>query len=612
MNQLLNQKEALTRDTNISSGVTSRRIALKIWFHNALLREEYDDNFNNDECISVSETDDLSLVPSFKKSPTSSIPSANTFDSPGVENAKKNEEVTSCFKKHRLRHLKCKIKSKFHGFKHKTGENNGTDLKDSNDQEGSLTKAVEWYTLFSDLSKNLETLFETEMIKEFNEGSDQFENGTFVEEKEHLERTCLSHSIRSERNSESEPKYDHSTNSVRKHPFGTNLECQSSNIQTEKSLQSPEKLFSGVETENSITLGGKPKICSLRSDSSGSGSDSIEKTPPMYLSRPVDTDLSDTENDNLKRKGTFDEREGNCRKSSIQPSCQSCESLESNPYGNSVKVFTIPTFRPNKKSANITSMIREIESTRLNDKQLDRLAKTGSIRGEKLTFVNKKFYESVPQETNDSDSDAENESDGCSRPAFDGKEIKKIKYESDEKPGARVSFDRYSFLVVYKAPKKSQSSRSLTSISNDSLQGSQNLSISKPVSHFGSVRSPEQDGTRSILKRRPNSKEQEEIKRAVNCDKVDVNSFLDYFEKFESRRQSEGPKLGKFREKQLNHYYSQVFFPELVKDVKYDDPVSNDYTKSRKATELNIGRKIDDLRCSFVHYVRQDESFVEK
>ncbi|EDO17464.1 hypothetical protein Kpol_1037p61, partial [Vanderwaltozyma polyspora DSM 70294] len=95
---------------------------------------------------------------------------------------------------------------------------------------------------------------------------------------------------------------------------------------------------------------------------------------------------------------------------------------------------------------------------------------------------------------------------------------------------------------------------------------------------------------KSILKAKENESEIEESKRAIKCDNIDVESFMKYFEKIESQKYIDERKLSKIREQQLSNYYSDRFFPALNKESSND---LKEYIKSKRATEVNIGRTLD-------------------
>ncbi|QLG71837.1 hypothetical protein HG535_0C01860 [Zygotorulaspora mrakii] len=575
------------------TGTTSKRLNFKIWFHQTLFREEYDDHFKNDEIISLDEMDDLSLVPSFKKSPSCSTPSSNISSASNIAKNQVTEDKSSQFKRHRLKNLRKRLKVKIHHFRHRPVEKSVELLKVNETCKAStVEETVEWFNLFTDISNNFETLFKDNLKREFDvdESLDELRNINlpYGNENEIIQKLGLTDKSSKNHEVVRPDSQDDAQDTVIKHSLDRalgSIKRNSSDEMFEGTIRKRQCPKMAKEEEGFSVDNGNPP--SLASGFTISDLDSVAKAPPLYLTGLAnsggfkkDGALSETV-DSLKiintgAKGSKDEY------SSVSTIYRKSTSSDSTASANLVKVFTIPTFRSKNGSVNITSMVKEIESKKLDDRQLVRLARTGLVSRETLSFKDKRFYDD-----DDYDDVSVNSHEHQSSNVTDsGPEDEKS--EIHETTEARVTFNQYSSLVVYKPSKNCQSTKNTVKFMSEQVADSpQNLKIQQAIPE-----PPQKQEAKSILKIRPNSKEQEENKRATSCDKVDVSAFLDYFEKFESKRQSEGSNLGRFRDRQLTHYYSELFFPELLQNWKKSEHVDTDYTKSKKATELNIGRKI--------------------
>ncbi|KAG7825940.1 hypothetical protein KL942_000651 [Ogataea angusta] len=84
------------------------------------------------------------------------------------------------------------------------------------------------------------------------------------------------------------------------------------------------------------------------------------------------------------------------------------------------------------------------------------------------------------------------------------------------------------------------------------------LSINPSTSESKANLSMHSRRDRSILKNKVNVNEEQESVRASNCDEVQVEDFLCFFETHERRRMDTEPFLEHYREKQIENYYENI------------------------------------------------------
>lgn len=600
MNNLLSQKEShQDRVAKHGHRGPGRRIAIKRWFHYALLREEYDDNFSNEECISVDDQDDLILVPSFYENANPSVP---LWGAPTSSESKAVIDL-SHHKKHKLRNFRGHLKLRLHNLKYKTDKDESLSLKNINVEDQLDEDDAECYKRFRTAPKDLEALFEYAMRKCSNENHNITETNELCCEGRTVREMEPFQNLSYEDINRLRQTFEH----VQPICFSQANSCESnSDTQSQRGKRhSDEELDSGTITK---------RVCLDKEGSASSAvesmdmysatisendQNSIERTPSSYLTKQIFSD-----EDNKKQCHTNHSLVVENLKSFLDytndvphdtsDSCVVHGSLSTNGSSNTSsacpKVYTIPTFRRRNTSLNVSGIVRSFRNGTLDEMQLTQLANTGSIGKRKLTFQNKRFYDELLPSSEYLYNEEIDEED------LGKKDVGIAEQTRVSKAEAGVKFDKHSYLLVYKDSKKCSFYR-----------GDEFLSISMPrgkreLGKYSSTSEPLLR-SRSILKSRANSKEEEEIKRATHCDKVDISSFMNFFEHFENKRHVEEYKLGKVREQQLNHYYSEKFFPELLQDIKFATATNSEFNKSKKATELNIGRKLGDIKCNVVHYI---------
>lgn len=600
MNNLLTQKENHQDPVSRHDRSPGRITAIKRWFHYALLREEYDDKFSNEECISVDDKDDLILVPSFYDNATPSMP---LWGAPTSSVSERSATDRSRHRRHKLRNLRGHLKLRLHNMKYKTDKDENHSLKDINEEDKLDGGDDECYKRFRTAPKDLEALFEYAMRKCSNENHNIAEMNQLC---------CEDRTVR-----EMEPFQNLSyedVNRLRQTFEIVQPICfsQAGSYESSSDTQSPRGKRHSDEELDSGTI--TKRVCFDKEGSSSSpmesmdmfsatisesDQNSIERTPSFYLTKQISSDELNKEQSHTNHSLVVENLKSlvdytNDGPQDTSGSCHVHGSLSTNGSSNASsacpKVYTIPTFRRRSTSLNVSGIVKSFRNGTLDEKQLAQLANTGSIGKRKLTFQNKRFYDEIlpgseylhNEEIDEEDVD-KNAVGTCGKGPVDKSE------------GA-VKFDKHSYLLVYKDSKKCSF-----------LKSDEFLSISMPrgkpeLGKYSST-SAQLLRVRSILKSRANAKEEEEIKRATHCDKVDISSFMNFFEHFENKRHVEEYKLGKVREQQLNHYYSEKIFPELLQDIKIATATNSEFNKSKKATELNIGRKLGDIKCNVVHYI---------
>ncbi|ODV83252.1 hypothetical protein CANARDRAFT_177892 [[Candida] arabinofermentans NRRL YB-2248] len=143
---------------------------------------------------------------------------------------------------------------------------------------------------------------------------------------------------------------------------------------------------------------------------------------------------------------------------------------------------------------------------------------------------------------------------------------------NDELNTGTLRFNSKAKVLVYDSESDCKSIRKTFDSENNSRICSNSLrminrSINKRLSSFSSamaVRSPtimnNNNNTKdnSILKSKVNLNREQESIRAYNCDEVDVEDFMCFFETYERRRMDTEPFLGHFRVKQVESYYENI------------------------------------------------------
>ncbi|KAG7939073.1 hypothetical protein KL934_000007 [Ogataea polymorpha] len=108
------------------------------------------------------------------------------------------------------------------------------------------------------------------------------------------------------------------------------------------------------------------------------------------------------------------------------------------------------------------------------------------------------------------------------------------------------------------SPQKCKDGSPLKRINRSISRRFSGLGINSPTSGSKVNVSTQSTRDRSILKNKINVNEEQESVRANNCDEVQVEDFLCFFETHERRRMDTEPFLEHFREKQIENYYENI------------------------------------------------------
>lgn len=573
-----------------SLGTGSRkRNFLKRWIHGAVLGYDIDDNFDNDDTVVIEEDDDIVFVPNLSDT-SNELFSVNKELLPLLFEQKPERKS---YRRQKLKDFKLHLKMKMHLAR---GEENGLipyKLRGSIGQDNSggsdnyNGEALECYRMFRTQPEHLDTLFDYTMKSaldlvspskslDFNDDNilaeemPSFQNLKYDDINSILEPVAFSPPSVWDTDKRVDLKNSEAAD-------GSGI-CSSNNSDSKGREECPALSMDSTEIE-SCTTGDSPE-------------ESYDLKPSVYLdnelitkdgvtvSRSSNDSFTSAEVEETSYEDSQDTQNTLCSSGSSDINSES-DSGSYSSDSNTI-IYKIPTFKQGRGQLNVSGVVRSLRNGTLTEKNLNQIAKRGFLG---VSFRSKEFYDQPPS----SSEDANEQIQECEQevPFFasenDGIETGGIEFAGN---GEAVKFDRYSQILVYRAAKRNVRNKE----SNDSTLKLSN----KGNSTITSKSSEPLCSSKPILKKRGNEREPEETMRATLCDKVDVKSFLSYFEYFEHQKHSEEINLGKVREQQLSHYYSKEFFPELLEDTKFKHTFNGEYKKSKMATEVNIGRKIDN------------------
>ncbi|GAV51583.1 hypothetical protein ZYGR_0AF00540 [Zygosaccharomyces rouxii] len=570
-----------------------KRNSLKKWLHEAVMGYDVDDSFENDDTVVIEDEDDIVFIPNLSDM-SNGLFSSNKELSPLLFEQKPERKN---YRRQKLKDFKLHLKMKMRlagadendavSCKRQcsTGQSGDDDSNDYNEE------ALECYQMFKTQPEHLDALFDYTM-------------------KSALDPTSPSESA----------DFNYANSPVKEMQPFQNLNYDDINSIAEPAAFSPLEVWD-LDKEISLNCSGSaggPVVSSSSNESKGeedcptlsmdstemessATGDSTERsfdlTPSVYLANELTMKDGATGSNvpNGSYSSTEEIEETSCEDSrdtqntlcsSGGPDIDSGLESGSDSGDSNTVIYTIPTFKQRRGQLNVSGIVRSFRDGNLTEKNLAQMANRSSLG---LSFRSKEFYDQPPSSAEDLGERLQGleekvpvihsgNEDGINTLENDG-----VEFAGD---GEGVKFDKYSQILVYRAAKRNVQDKEFnystlrTSNNENSIMTAR---ISEPLSAF-----------KPILKKTDNEKEAEEIMRATLCDKVDVKSFLAYFEYFEHQKHSEETNLSKIREQQLSHYYSKEFFPELLEDIKFKHAFNGEYKKSKKATELNIGRKIGD------------------
>ncbi|KAL3228959.1 hypothetical protein RNJ44_02046 [Nakaseomyces bracarensis] len=229
--------------------------------------------------------------------------------------------------------------------------------------------------------------------------------------------------------------------------------------------------------------------------------------------------------------------------------------LDRTPFGSEIKkqnftlnsvsnekleYYEVPTFRGTRnKKVTIKKFIDKQKM--LNPKiGTAKIGKTFNYFRAPLTFKNRKFFESEINEDED-------ESDNLDTRHFLYSSIN----ESRNSKGS-LKFSDNSYVCFFDKQEAIGTSPS----SNDKIEA---CALSSGCSSLMSNSNSSicSSGSKSILKSKVNPRADIELGRAEECDSIDVEQFIYYFEQNDKRRLDESEKIAKMRERQVQFYYSE-------------------------------------------------------
>lgn len=606
---LIQERQQLDKDEVIPATNTSpaggKRQAFKRWLHYAVFGEEDEDNFNNDESVVIGDDDDLIFIPSLPRMPNSLFSSSNKDVSPLIFEESSNREN---YKRQKLKDFKTHLKLKMHFAKGGLSENGEYSHNDKILYGRGSENFLECYHMFKSEPQDLDALFEYTMKS--TSGPKYSSERIQVNYSDHDKDLALppfqnlsyedidalwKNFTRTEQvvfspldiwdRSEEDNRSNYTNNLInQKIPNSSNLNREEDCPNLSLDSTEMESLMTSDSVENSTER-------------------SFERTSSIYLTdelmfKNATTREATFSEDNLP-KITFYEEPDDIQTSRCSLKSSSVSSSNGSGESNTI-IYTIPTFKQKRGELNVSGLVQSFRNGTLTEKNLNQMVKRGF---QDVTFRSKEFYDEPPTSAQDIGGEQKEKDDSSS---ISSNEYDK-KTECRDGTGTAgnggvVKFDKYSCILVYRAAKRNSQSKAYHYTApkgphsrNDTFSAR----VDKKSSPLGDKSS------KSILKKPANEKETEEIVRAKYCDKVDVKSFLAYFEHFEHQKHSEAANLVRFREQQLSHYYSQDFFPELLENIKTTRDCDSEYRRSKRATELNIGRKIGGGGLGCVHFKRQ-------
>lgn len=204
----------------------------------------------------------------------------------------------------------------------------------------------------------------------------------------------------------------------------------------------------------------------------------------------------------------------------------------------------IPTFR-NESGLEIRSIASTIQGGTITEYDLLKL-----VREKNKSFMNAKFYDegSDVEKSEVEDNHCMPSTKQSTHSFVGGNKVESVK------------FDSFSHLVIYDASKKC-----LYSPSTDQLTlkiPNKEISLQKEDPTEQSKQNKDHR-TKSILKQSINEQEFIEAERARRCDEVGTDEFLEFVVNHENEKRRGEFILANAREKQLQNYYDDDFFPRI-------------------------------------------------
>lgn len=576
-----------------------KRNSLKKWLHEAVMGYDVDDSFNNEDTVIIADNN-IAFIPNLSDMSNEWF-SSNKEIAPlliGEKQGHKNHH------RQKLKDIKLYLKMKMHlskgdengiinGIVPCEGENsveqeNRDDSYRNNDEE-----VLECYQKFKTQPEHLDALFDSTMKNASDPESPLYASGFNYADSPVKEMQPFQNLNYNDIKSIVEPMACSPLDAWDVDKAITSKFSNSSSPDGPGGSSSNSNDSKGEEDCPTLSM----DSTDMESPTTGDSTErSIELTPSVYLANELTTKEviagNDTNNNSFNSSGevgetSFEDSQDTqntlcSSESSDLSSSSDSESNTDSASGNSnTIIYAIPTFKQRRGQLNVSGIIRSFRDGTLTEKNLAKMAKGNPIG---LSFRSKEFYDQPPSSAEDVEEQDSKQITPCIPSGNENDNVSendKFEFTGD---GECVKFDNYSQILVYKAAKRNVRDRgtnySTLRTSNDENRITTSR-VDQPLY-----------ASRSILKRADNERESEEIMRATLCDKVDVKSFLAYFEYFEHQKHSEEPNLSKVREQQLSHYYSKEFFPELLEDIKFKRAFNGEYRKSKLATELNIGRKI--------------------
>lgn len=585
----INDTEAISVGSIRTGG--GKRNNLRKWFHKAVLGDDVDESIDNEDTILVEDDNDLAFIPTFSELSNSfSLFEKEVSPLPIEQNSDRRN-----YRRQKLKDFKTHMKIKMHlarnnGFNESGGISfqRHFSLDHNNDEfDNCNEEALDCYKMFKTQPEDLDALFDCTMRNSLEPNSPS-------------KFTVFNDASSSIRELQPFQNLDYDDIKSLEEPTGfgpldfwdedqeVNGECSDNVIDTTVSGS-----CSNVKEEEDCPM---LSMDSVEMESSISGAlleKSSQRTPSNYLANELTMEngvkSNEASKDNFNSTEEKPEVSFEVSQDTQNTLCSSgspdSESSSGSGSSNTI-IYTIPTFKQRRGELNVSGIVKSFKDGTLTEKNLRKMARNNTVG---VTFRSREFYEQPPLSDEDSAEQTSGEEEvvqsfccrndnGNKAPENDG-----VHFVGN---GGGVKFDNYSHILVYRATKRKLRDKG----SNYPTLRTSNSQNSLFTINFGESPS----NSRPILKKTDNEREAEEKVKATHCDKVDVKSFMNYFDHFEHQKRSEESTLGKVRERQLSHYYSKEFFPELLGDMRFNSTFNSEYRKSKKATEFNIGRKIDD------------------
>ncbi|CDO91982.1 unnamed protein product [Kluyveromyces dobzhanskii CBS 2104] len=239
---------------------------------------------------------------------------------------------------------------------------------------------------------------------------------------------------------------------------------------------------------------------------------------------------------------------------------------------NSSQKVVIPTFRE-EAGLEVHSIASNFQVGTLTESDLIKLASA-----KRRSFMDANFYDEDSDLSNNEPLDKDQEKFHRQPTPPLNCDINLV--EKSEKNDT-VKFNKYSYLVIYDASKKclySESTDKLTLRIPNETTGSTEKFVDA-ASESASCR--ESMMLKSILKCRTNEQEDIEVERAKKCDEIDATDFLEFVENHESKKRKGETLLVLARERQLQNYYDDQFFPtvKIRKEKRSFSDFEDEYSK---------------------------------